>query len=167
MPKPLRPGELRLETAPPEGPALRFIGRIRSPWGPGDCPRNISRARETGRPARVELDPAYTPALLGLAPGRAVILLYWMDDARRDLLQQAPAHLDGPRGTFAIRSPNRPNTISQSTVMLTGVDGETGVLEIDAIDCYDGTPLLDIKPWMPRIDTPPQAPGAQAHKPRR
>ncbi|MGC9420430.1 MAG: TrmO family methyltransferase domain-containing protein [Rhodovulum sp.] len=148
-----RPGEVVLEGAPdPDGPRLRIIGRIRSPWGPGDCPRNIGRARETGRAARIELDPAFAPALAGLRVGQPVILLYWMDRARRDLLVQAPRHVTEPRGTFALRSPNRPNTISQATVRITALDPDSATIGIDAID---DTPLLDIKPWLETVDLPP------------
>ncbi|TCP40578.1 TrmO family methyltransferase domain-containing protein [Rhodovulum marinum] len=153
----LRPGEVVLEGAPdPDGPRLRPIGRIRSPWGPGDCPRNIGRARETGRPARIDLDPAFAPALAGLQVGQPVILLYWMDRARRDLLVQAPRHVTEPRGTFALRSPNRPNTISQATVRITAIDPDSATIGIDAIDCFDNTPLLDIKPWLETVDLPPR-----------
>lgn len=153
----LRQGEVTLDGAPgSDGPRLQVIGRIRSPWGPGDCPKNIGRARETGQGARIELDPAFTPALSGLVVGQPVILLYWMDRARRDLLVQAPRHVDGPRGTFALRSPNRPNTISQATVRITELDADAGQIGIDAIDCFDGTPLLDIKPWLATIDMPPE-----------
>ncbi|ARE39462.1 hypothetical protein RGUI_1321 [Rhodovulum sp. P5] len=156
----LRPGERVLEgLAAPDGPALRFIGRIRSPWADGNCPKNIGKARETGKGAWVDLDPSFVPALTGLEPGQAVILLYWMDHARRDLLIQAPRHVDAPRGTFALRPPNRPNTISQSAVRITAIDHDAGRIDIDAIDCFDGTPLLDIKPWLASIDIPPE-PGA-------
>lgn len=137
------------------GPTLEFIGEIRSPWGPDDCPKNIGQARETGKPARVELRPEYAPALLGLEVGQPIILLFWMDRARRDLIRQAPRHADGLRGTFALRSPVRPNNISMSTVRITEIDHETGVIGIDAIDVLDHTPLLDIKPWLSRVDVPP------------
>ncbi|WP_337248468.1 SAM-dependent methyltransferase [Rhodovulum sulfidophilum] len=155
-PDALRPGELAAgDLGPADGPALRVIGRARTPWGPDDCPKNIGRARERGAPATLEIDPAFAPALRGLSVGQPVIVLYWMDRARRDLLVQAPRHVDGPRGSFALRSPNRPNTISQSTVRITALDAETGRVEVDALDCYDGTPLIDIKPWLPSIDLPP------------
>lgn len=143
------------DPGPAEGPALRVIGRARTPWGPEDCPRNICRARERGAPATLEIDPAFAPALKGLSVGQPVILLYWMDRARRDLLVQAPRHVDGPRGSFALRSPNRPNTISQSTVRITTIDAGAGRVEVDALDCFDGTPLLDIKPWLASIVLPP------------
>ncbi|TCO69947.1 TrmO family methyltransferase domain-containing protein [Rhodovulum euryhalinum] len=154
----LRPGEMVLAgIAEPDGPRLHFIGSIRSPWGPEDCPKNIGRAREAGMGARVELDPAFAPALAGLTVGQPVILLYWMDRARRDLLVQAPRHVEAPRGTFALRSPNRPNTISQATVRITTLDPVQGVIGIDAIDCFDGTPLVDIKPWLETVDMPPDS----------
>lgn len=132
---------------------LCFIGQIRSPWSRGDCPKNIRAARETGQPARVELDPAYAPALTGLTIGQAVQLLYWVDRGERNLIVQSPAHADGPRGTFALRSPVRPNPIALATVVITAIDGAT--IHIDAIDAFDGTPVLDIKPWISTVDVPP------------
>ena len=161
----IRPGEVALPgglgTADEAG--LVFIGRIRTPWSRGDCPKNIAAARdrlarEGHAPVRIELDPRFAPALTGLKPGQLLLLLYWMHGARRDLLLQAPRHVDAPRGTFALRSPNRPNPVAASSVTLTRVDAETGVLEIDALDCFDGTPLIDIKPWIETVDCPPEKP---------
>lgn len=157
MPTGLRPGEVAVEgLGVPDGPVLRVIGRVRSPWNPETCPKNIGKARATGQGAHIELDPAFAPALTGLEVGQPVILLYWMDGARRDLLVQAPRHVDAPRGTFALRSPNRPNTIGQSVVRITRLDPAAGRIGIDAIDCYDGTPLVDIKPWRAAVDMPPE-----------
>lgn len=156
----VRPGEVVLADGPGAAAdaGVTFIGRIRTPWTRGDCPKNIRAARNQMAGARVELDPRFAPALAGLVPGQPVILLYWMHAARRDLLVQAPAHVDTPRGTFALRSPNRPNPVAVSTVMLRGVDIGKAVLEIDAIDCFDGTPLIDIKPWIETVDMPPARP---------
>ena len=150
-----RPGEVALDFDPATRVAanLTFIGRIRSPWSKGTAPKNIRQARETGQGARIELDPAYTPALVGLTEGQAVQLLYWVDRGERDLLMQTPAHAEGPRGTFSLRSPVRPNPIALATVVITKLDGP--VIEIDAIDAFDGTPLLDIKPWIETVDVPP------------
>jgi tRNA (Thr-GGU) A37 N-methylase len=69
---------------------------------------------------------------------------------------QNPRHADGPRGVFALRSPVRPNPIALGTVVITSLDRETGVIGIDAIDAFDGTPVLDIKPWIGTVDTPPR-----------
>ena len=151
-----RPGEVVLPFDPAEraDATLTFIGRIRSPWSPdGPHPKNVRAARETGQAARVDLDPAYLPGLLGLEAGRAVILVYWMDRARRDLVVQTPRHTDGPRGVFALRSPVRPNALAMATVRITAMDAAG--FAIDAIDCFDGTPLVDVKPWIETVDMPP------------
>lgn len=138
------------------GPAVEFIGEIRTPWSPGNAPRNLRQARERGcEAAHVLLRPEFRAGLVGLSVGQPVILLYWMDRARRDLIQQNPRHTDGARGTFALRSPVRPNPVSLATVTITALDAEAGVIGIDAVDCFDRTPLVDIKPWLETIDIPP------------
>ena len=153
-----RPGEEPFaanpaELAPEAG--LVFIGRIVSPWlDRSDCPKNLREARERGRSALIELDPLYWPATHGLEPGMRVHLLYWMNEARRDLAIQAPRHRPDPVGTFALRSPVRPNPIALANVSLIRIAADTNTLEIDAIDCISGTPLLDIKPFLPSVDVP-------------
>ncbi|MCR9087906.1 MAG: TrmO family methyltransferase [Rhodobacteraceae bacterium] len=152
-----RPGEVLLPFDPgarADG-SVSFIGTIRSPWGPDDCPKNIGRARETGKAAHIELIEGYGGGLLGLAIGQPVILLYWMDRSRRDIVVQRPGHADGPRGVFALRSPARPNPVAMATVRITSLDPEAGRIGIDAIDVFDGTPLIDLKPWLETVDLPP------------
>jgi tRNA (Thr-GGU) A37 N-methylase len=78
-----------------------------------------------------------------------------MDAARRDLIVQSPAHRDGPTGTFALRSPARPNPIALAVTRLLAIQADSGTLTIDAIDAFDGTPVLDIKPWLASVDIPP------------
>lgn len=151
-----RPGEVELGFDPAErqDATLRFIGRLRTPWSEANCPKNVRAARETGEPARIELEPEFVPGLEGLEVGQGVILIYWMNNARRDLIRQAPRHVEGTRGTFALRSPVRPNPLAMSAVRITEIDTEKGVIGIDAIDCFDGTPLVDIKPWIETVDRP-------------
>lgn len=67
-----------------------------------------------------------------------------MHEARRDLLTQSPRG-GATLGTFALRSPVRPNPIALSRVRLEGVEG--GTLLVRGLDCLDGTPLVDIKPF--------------------
>jgi len=55
----------------------------------------------------------------------------------------------------ALRSPRRPNPVILSTVVVTGLDPVAGVIGIDAIDAHDGTPVIDIKPWIETVDLPP------------
>ncbi len=153
----LRPGERRLGFDPATHPRaqLTFIGRIRSSWGPENCPKNLMRARDSGQTATVEIDLPYRAGLEGIAPGGRVLLLYWMDHAPRDLIRQVPRHRPEGAGVFALRSPARPNPVSLAAVVCTAIDHAAGRMQIDAIDCYDGTPLLDIKPWLPTVDIPP------------
>ena len=154
-----RPGEVRLPFDPAgcaNDAGLVFIGRIRSPWTERAlCPKNLREARERGQTASVEIDEPWRPGLSGLQAGQNIIVLYWMDRARRDLIVQAPSHREGPVGAFALRSPVRPNPVSLGIVRLVRLDAPAGILTIDATDALDGTPVLDIKPWFGAAELPP------------
>jgi tRNA (Thr-GGU) A37 N-methylase len=78
-----------------------------------------------------------------------------MDRSRRDLVIQVPRHYGVGRGTFALRSPARPNPIAMSVARLIGVDGSR--LSVSGLDCLDGTPLLDIKPYFASTDSVAEA----------
>ncbi|MEM7777281.1 MAG: tRNA (N6-threonylcarbamoyladenosine(37)-N6)-methyltransferase TrmO [Pseudomonadota bacterium] len=151
------------EVALPFDPALTaddaklvFIGRLSTAWkSRADCPKNLVRARERGTSATLKIDPPWRTGLTGLSEHSHAIVLYWMHQAQRDLIIQSPKHRKAATGTFALRSPVRPNPISLATVQVISVDIATGEVVIDAIDCLDGTPLLDIKPWFPSVDIPP------------
>lgn len=157
--EPLRDGEERLDFDPGEkvDATLHFIGHVETPWKKGDCPRNIHEARKRGGRFAAVIDPAFRRGLAGLEAGDAVILLYWMANARRDAIVQVPPHRPEPSGTFALRSPNRPNTVSLGITRILSIDPEAGVMEVDALDAFDGTPLIDIKPWFSTVDIPPSA----------
>ena len=149
----LRPGEVATELPPAFDAGLYYIGRIRTPWTRReDCPKN---AGESDVVCKVELDPRYIGALDKVESCSHLILLYWMDRARRDLVVQAPRHYGEGRGTFALRSPVRPNPIALSVVTLIKVEGPT--LSVNNIDCLDNTPLLDIKPYFASVDSKPDA----------
>ncbi len=152
-----RPQEVSLPFDPgAQGDAeVTFIGTLSTDWAPGTAPKNLTAARARGGGGgSITLLPAYRPGLLALKVGQAIWLILWFDRARRDLIIQAPRHADGPRGTFALRSPVRPNPIALEMVRITGLDPEAGRIEIDATDAFDGTPVLDIKPWLPAVDVP-------------
>ncbi|QYZ69559.1 TrmO family methyltransferase domain-containing protein [Neotabrizicola shimadae] len=134
---------------------VAFIGHLSTPWQQGHCPKNLTEARSLGGPFHAHVKQAYRDGLAGLGVGAPVILLYWMGSARRDLILQAPAHKPAPTGTFALRSPARPNPIALAVVRLLAIDAAAGVLTIDSCDAFDGTPLIDIKPWLPGVDLPP------------
>ena len=149
----VRPGEVAVELPAGFDAGIYFIGRIHTPFKTRqDCPRNTAQSDAVGR---VEVDPRYAAGLKDLQLYSHVILLYWMDQARRDLVEQVPGHLDQARGTFALRSPVRPNPIALAVVELVGLEGST--LTVRHVDCIDGTPLLDIKPYFASTDSFPQA----------
>jgi tRNA (adenine37-N6)-methyltransferase len=132
-----------------------FIGKIKSPWKTREeCPKNIAQARLREQVATLEVDPPWRLGLDGVDRYSHLILLYWMQEARRDLIVLKPRHRPDPTGVFSLRSPARPNPIAISTVRLIEANPNTGILTIDAIDCLNGTPLVDIKPWFESIDTP-------------
>jgi len=139
----LRAGERVAEIPEASDAALRFVGRIRTPWKDRkDCPR---QGRTDGPECRVEVAEPWQEALTGVEAYDHLDLLYWLDRARRDLVVQNPGN-DGKRyfGTFALRSPQRPNPIGLSRVRLVRVEG--AALIVRGLDCLDGTPLIDIKP---------------------
>ena len=149
----LREGEVAVELPPPGDAALRFVGRIRTPWTRReDCPKNSAESRE---PCTIELFPPFDLALAGVETCSHVWLLYWMDRSPRNLLVQKPRRYSQGRGVFALRSPARPNPIALSAARLLAVDGAT--LRVTGVDCIDGTPLLDIKPYFASTDSIPDA----------
>jgi tRNA-Thr(GGU) m(6)t(6)A37 methyltransferase TsaA len=128
--------------------SLYFIGRIRTPWTRReDCPKN---ARESEAVCTLDIDPRWARALTNVESCSHLVVLYWMNRSRRDLVLQVPRHYGVPRGTFALRSPARPNPIAMSVVRLVGVDGTR--LSVTGLDCLDNTPLLDIKPYFASTD---------------
>jgi tRNA-Thr(GGU) m(6)t(6)A37 methyltransferase TsaA len=144
----IRPGEVPIELPKEFDAGVYFIGRIRTPWTRReDCPKN---ARESEAVCTVEVDGRWIPALSAIETCTHVLVLYWMDKARRDLVVQVPKHYGEPRGTFALRSPARPNPIAVSVARLMGVDGAK--LAVVGMDCLDATPLIDLKPYFPSTD---------------
>lgn len=135
--------------------ALIAIGTAHTPWRAGHCPKNLTDARAAGLAEgafRIAVAPAYRAGLSGLSAGDRMWVLTWMAPGRRDLLVQHPSHRLSPTGVFALRSPVRPNPIGLALVHLIAIDIDTGWLTVDALDCFDGTPVIDLKPYRPGID---------------
>lgn len=138
----LREGELAVEMPSARDAWLVFIGRIRTPWTSRlQAPRQGSL---DGPVCRLEVFEPWVPAINGIDANANLEVLYWLHQSRRDLVLQSPRHHGSPRGTFSLRSPQRPNPIGTSMVRLVGVEGN--VLLVRGLDCLDETPLLDIKP---------------------
>ncbi len=137
-----RTGELEFPLPDRTDARLVFIGRIRTPFATrDDCPR---QGRPDGPVCRIEIEAPYRPGLKGLERYERVEVLYWLDRARRDLVQQSPKSDGAATGVFALRSPLRPNPIGTSLVTVVGI--EPDAILVRGLDCIDGTPLLDIKP---------------------
>jgi tRNA-Thr(GGU) m(6)t(6)A37 methyltransferase TsaA len=144
----IREDEIAVDLPKQFDASLYFIGRIRTPWTDREtCPKN---ARESDAVCTLEISPRWTPALMGVESCTHLVVLYWMDRSRRDLVVQVPRHYGVGRGTFALRSPARPNPIAMSVVRLMQVDGD--LLRVVGLDCLDKTPLLDIKPYFASTD---------------
>jgi tRNA (adenine37-N6)-methyltransferase len=137
----LRPGEVAVELPAQTDAEVYFIGVIHTPWETRrDCPK---RGDPEGPVCTIVVDERWRQGLTGIAGHKRLQVLYWMDKARRDLVLQTPFQRP-TMGTFALRSPVRPNPIASSMVDLIGVDGNT--LQVRGLDCLDGTPLIDLKP---------------------
>ncbi|HEX2216450.1 MAG TPA: tRNA (N6-threonylcarbamoyladenosine(37)-N6)-methyltransferase TrmO [Xanthobacteraceae bacterium] len=149
----IRDGEVAVALPQAFDAGLYFIGRIRTPWQRReDCPRN---PRESDAVCVIDLDERWAAGLKDLATCTHILVLYWMHQARRDLVLQAPRHYGRQRGTFALRSPVRPNPIAVSVAQLLAV--EATKISVRGLDCLDGTPLLDLKPYFASTDSVPDA----------
>jgi tRNA-Thr(GGU) m(6)t(6)A37 methyltransferase TsaA len=147
-----REGELTVDVPPAGDAALHFIGRIRTPWTSRlDTPR---QGRHDGPVCRLEIFEPWVPALKGIDFYSNLEVIYWLHQSRRDLVQQSPKNDSSTRGTYSLRSPQRPNPIGTSVVKLVGVEGST--VFVRGLDCLDETPLIDLKPDRCEFSPPPQ-----------
>ena len=123
---------------------LRPIGVVESSLVElADAPR---QGDEGAPDAWLVIDPTLYPAMRDLEAGQQIIVLTWLDRARRDVLVTRPR--DDPNrpeeGVFSTRSPDRPNPIGLHEVMIVAIDG--GRLKVRPLEAISGTPVLDIKP---------------------
>ena len=138
----LRQGEAAVVLPPQSHADLYFIGTIHTPWHTRqECPK---RGSLDGPVCSIVVDERWAMGLTNLGDRRRIQLLYWMHRSRRDLVLQTPFSTMRTTGTFALRSPVRPNPIASSIVELVAIDGTT--LLVRGLDCLDGTPLIDLKP---------------------
>ena len=138
----VRRNEVAVEAPKSFDVGLAFIGIIRTPWTSRlDCPR---QGRADGPICRIEVAEPWVAGLDGIEKFERIEVLYWLHESRRDLVRQSPANDGETRGTFALRSPVRPNPIGTALVGLVERRGST--LLVRGLDCLDGTPLIDLKP---------------------
>jgi tRNA-Thr(GGU) m(6)t(6)A37 methyltransferase TsaA len=128
---------------------VRPIGVVRSPWSElRGTP--IQPAFAQGARGRVMIAPEHEPALTDIEGFERIWLIYWLDRCGPYRPLVTPYLDDRPHGVLATRSPARPNPIGLSVVRLLERHGCT--LEVADLDVLDGTPLLDLKPYVPRFD---------------
>ncbi|MGB9856337.1 MAG: tRNA (N6-threonylcarbamoyladenosine(37)-N6)-methyltransferase TrmO [Caldisericum exile] len=128
---------------------LMPIGIVHSPYiTPKEAP---NQGRYSDKIAELEIYPDYLPGLKSLSEATHLIVLYWCHLARRDILQTVTPFGPEIKGVFACRSPHRPNPIAFCVVELLKV--EENRLTVRGIDAIDGSPLLDIKPYFPKLDS--------------
>jgi tRNA-Thr(GGU) m(6)t(6)A37 methyltransferase TsaA len=128
---------------------FRPIGIIRTPFVDTEG-MPIQATAAVGVAGRIEIDAAFAEGLADLDGFSHLILVYHLHRMTAARLTVTPFLDDRPHGIFATRSPARPNPIGLSTVRLVAIAGST--LEIEDVDMVDGTPLLDIKPYVPAFD---------------
>jgi len=128
---------------------LRPIGYVRSAHtDPKETP--IQPVYTDGTRARVEVLPEYEAGLRDLEGFSHIYLIYYFHRAKPVQLTLKPYLEDAEHGIFATRAPHRPNPIGFSLVRL--VERQDNILIVEDVDILDGTPLLDIKPFIPRFD---------------
>jgi tRNA-Thr(GGU) m(6)t(6)A37 methyltransferase TsaA len=138
----------------PHLPGLEAIGIVETPFSrPEGTPIQPSRA--SGARGRVLVAPRYQAGLKDLEGFERIWLVYWLHRAPRARLHVTPFLDHRERGVFATRTPARPVPIGISAVRLLSVSG--GTLEIADVDILNGTPLLDIKPYVPEFDSHPES----------
>jgi tRNA-Thr(GGU) m(6)t(6)A37 methyltransferase TsaA len=138
----IRAAERAIEWPEATDAGLIFVGRISTPWTSRmECPR---QGRPDGPTCRIEIFDPWREALAGVEEFSRLEVLYWLHRSRRDLVLQSPRDDGATRGTFALRSPVRPNPIATSIVTLVRIEG--AILFVRGLDCLDGTPLIDLKP---------------------
>jgi len=125
------------------------IGVVHSPYQtPDGMPIQAAFSEAVGT---LEIYADYVEGLRDLAGFDYLILLYRFHLALKEPLRVKPFLDDEPRGVFATRAPTRPNRIGLSVVRLLGIRGN--VLDIGNIDIISGTPVIDIKPYVPAFDS--------------
>lgn len=136
--------------------------------------RPIGTVRSDGKGTWLEVKKEYVPALQALEGFSHIQVLWWFSDLDggqyRSTLQMDQPYKGAPEkmGTFATRSPLRPNPIGLTTVEISHIDEEKGIINITFIDANDNTPILDIKPYTPSVDRveAPQVPSWCSHWPK-
>lgn len=135
---------------------LRIIGRARTPWTRReDAPHQPAAAPDAE--GILEIAPEYREALTDLAGFGRIWLIFLFHRSGGWGPRVRPPRGGPKRGLFATRAPDRPSPLGLTTVALEAVDVARGEVRVRGIDLLDETPILDIKPYLPRFDAWPDA----------
>lgn len=135
---------------------IRIVGRARTPWTRReDAPHQPTAAADTE--GVVEIDPEYREALADLGSCKRIWLVFLFHRSRGWAAKVKPPRGGPKRGVFATRAPNRPSQIGLTTVVVREVDEGSGTIRVRGIDLLDETPILDVKPYLPMVDSWPDA----------
>jgi tRNA-Thr(GGU) m(6)t(6)A37 methyltransferase TsaA len=126
---------------------LKPIGVIHSPYHAGQAPYQGCGREEI---CRVEVFDQFAEGLKDIEGFSHIVLIYWLHKSKGHSLMVTTPWDTKPHGLFTTRSPNRPCPLGLSVVRL--VAREKNILKVKDLDAIDGTPLLDIKPYIPTID---------------
>ncbi len=141
---------------------IRPIGVFHSPLTPKTgAPRQGRLAPEIK--ATIEVFPEFEKCLEGLESFTHVYVLFAFDRSHRWSPTVKPPNSKKARGLFSTRSPNRPNPLGLTALRLTGRNGR--ILQVEGVDAFDNTPVLDIKPYVGSIDSFPDASRQPAEEP--
>ena len=125
---------------------LKAIGHINTPYKTiEECPNNVDR---NGPLCQLVIHDEFIDGLIGLQPGQELLILYWFENTDRNVTKQGAKEGSNTSadliGTFALRSPHRPNPIGAAVLPIESIDN--GVVSVKGLDCLNETHLLDIKP---------------------
>lgn len=130
---------------------LKSVGTVHSNFKTHkDAPRQGRFSKEE---STLEIYPEYSEALKGIEDLDYILVLYWGNEAKRDVLATTPrgGNREGEQGVFTIRSPNRPNPIASCVCEI--IEVNENKIKVKGLDAFDESPILDIKIHVPELDS--------------
>lgn len=135
---------------------IQVVGHARTPWRRReDAPHQPIAAPDAA--GVVEILEPFRPALADLGSFRRIWLLFLFHESHGWAPTVKPPRGGPKRGVFATRAPNRPSQLGLTNTAVTAVDVGRGTIDVRGIDLLDGTPILDVKPYLPSLDAWPDA----------
>ncbi len=128
-------------------PGIKFIGLIHSPYKT----RYDAPPQGKGNVSEIEVFKEYAEGLQDVGGFSHLHIFYWLHESNGYHFSVTTPWDPNPHGLFATRTPNRPNPLGYSVVEL--LERKGNVLKVTGLDAIDGTPVIDIKPYIPQIDS--------------